>query len=106
MIDRRAFGLMKPTAVLINVARGAIVDEIALVEALKTGRIKGAGLDVFAREPLDPAHPLLAMENVIATPHQAGSTYGTSRRRAAAAAENVARVAQGLPPLHRITAID
>src|SRR5205807_272862 len=82
LIDRRALGLMKPTAVLINVARGPIVDEAALVEALQAGRIKGAGLDVFEREPLDPEHPLLHMENVITTQHVAGTSTGTSKRRA------------------------
>lgn len=105
MIDGHAFELMKPTAVLVNVARGEIVDEAALIEALKTGRIRGAGLDVFAQEPLDPAHPLLQMDNVIATPHVAGMTMGTSRRRGQAAAENVARIAQGLPPLHQVTSV-
>ncbi|MBI3466301.1 MAG: hypothetical protein HY000_25085 [Planctomycetes bacterium] len=105
LIDCRAFGLMKATAVLINVARGGIVDEAALIEALQSGRIRGAGLDVFAHEPLDPAHPLLHMDNVIATPHVAGATWGTSRRRAQAAAANVARVAQGLPPLYQVTSV-
>jgi D-3-phosphoglycerate dehydrogenase len=103
LIDRRALGLMKPTAVLVNVARGEVVDEAALVEALRSGRIKGAGLDVFAEEPLDPGHVLLHLDNVIATPHVAGVTAGTSRRRAQAAAENVDRVARGLPPLHQVT---
>ncbi|MBI1917231.1 MAG: 3-phosphoglycerate dehydrogenase [Planctomycetes bacterium] len=103
LIDRRALGLMKPTAVLINVARGPIVDEAALVEALQAGRIKGAGLDVFEHEPLDPEHPLLQMDNVIATQHVAGTTTGTSRRRGQACAENVARIARGLPALHLIT---
>ena len=80
MIDRRVLELMKPTAVLINVARGGIVDADALFEALQTGQIRGAGLDVFAQEPIDPAHPLLQMENVIITPHAAG---GNHRDRAA-----------------------
>jgi len=102
LIDRRALGLMKPTAVLINVARGPIVDEAALVEALQAGRIKGAGLDVFEREPLDPEHPLLHLENVITTQHVAGTSVGTSKRRAQACAENVARIAQGLPALYQI----
>jgi D-3-phosphoglycerate dehydrogenase len=106
MIDRRALGLMKPTAVLINVARGGIVDESALIEALQNSRIRGAGLDAFADEPLDPAHPLLQLDNVIATPHVAAATTGTGRRRARAAAENVARIAQGLPPLYQITSVE
>jgi phosphoglycerate dehydrogenase-like enzyme len=102
LIDRRALARMKPTAVLINVSRGPIVDEAALLEALQAGRLKGAGLDVFEREPLDPEHPLLRLENVIATQHVAGTTTGTSKRRAQACAENVARIAQGLPALYQI----
>ena len=103
LIDRKALDTMKPTAVLINVARGEIADEAALVEALESGWIRGAGLDVFAEEPLPPDHPLLQMPNVVATPHTAGQTYGTSRRRGEACAENVERVARGLEPLYRIT---
>ena len=103
LIDRRGLGLMKPTAFLINIARGGIVDEAALVEALQAGRLAGAGLDVFEKEPVDPAHPLLHMDNVIATPHRAGVTWGTARRRGQAAAENVRRVAEGMPPLYLVT---
>lgn len=106
MIDERRIGLMKPSAVLINTARGAIVDEDALVEALRTGRIRAAGLDTFVREPLEPTHPLLALENVVLTPHIAGVTRETSRRRAEMAAENVARIASGMPRLYEITAVD
>jgi D-3-phosphoglycerate dehydrogenase / 2-oxoglutarate reductase len=106
LIDERAFGLMKPTAVLVNVARGEIVDEKALINALRSCRIRGAGLDTFTREPLDPSHPFLQMDNVIATPHIAGGTRGTSQRRTQAAAENVFRIANGLPPLYRLTAAE
>ena len=105
MIDRRALAAMKPTAVLINVARGEIADEAALVEALESGGIRGAGLDVFAEEPLPADHPLLQLPNVVATPHTAGQTYGTSRRRGEACAENVERIAQGLDPLYQITEV-
>ena len=69
LIGARQFALMKPTAYFINVARGPVVDEAALVEALRTGRIAGAALDVFEQEPVAPDNPLLAMDNVILAPH-------------------------------------
>jgi phosphoglycerate dehydrogenase-like enzyme len=106
LIDRHALELMKPTAVLINIARGEIVDEAALIETLRTGGIRAAGLDAFAHEPLDAAHPLLQMDNVICTPHIAGVTRETTRRRGKAVAENVDRVARGLTPLHLITSVE
>ena len=104
MIGRTVFQQMKPTAVLINVSRGEVVDESALLEALTSRQIRGAGLDVFRDEPVDPNHPLLQSEKVMATPHVAGVTYETSRRRGQACADNVVRVAQGLPPLHLVPA--
>jgi phosphoglycerate dehydrogenase-like enzyme len=106
LIHRENLKLMKPSAVLINVARGEIVDEQALVEALRAKQIRGAGIDVFTEEPPKPDHPLLQMDNVIATPHIAGMTRGTSRRRGNAAAENVFRVEKGQSPLYRVTATD
>ncbi len=102
IIDARRIALMKPGAFLINVARGALVDEEALYQALAQGRLGGAGLDVFGQEPLDPSNPLLQLPNVIATPHVSGTTYGTSKRRAACVAENIERIAQGMEPLYRI----
>ncbi len=101
-IDARQLGRMKETACVINVARGALVDETALRDALVSGQIGGAGLDVFAQEPPDPTLPVYQLPNVVATPHIAGVTDGTARRRAAAAAENTNRIAQGLEPLYRI----
>jgi D-3-phosphoglycerate dehydrogenase len=104
MIDAELLALMKPTASLVNVARGAVVDEDALVECLRAGRIRGAGIDTFSTEPPPADHPFLTLDNVVATPHLAGVTYGTSRRRGEACAENVRRVAGGLPPLYEIVA--
>ena len=106
MINRSALEKMKSTAVVINVARGEIVDEGALADALKSGRIRGAGLDVFPKEPVDPSHPLLQLPNLVATPHVAGVTFGTSRRRAQAVVENLERITQGLPPLYQVTQVE
>jgi phosphoglycerate dehydrogenase-like enzyme len=102
IIDARRLALLKPGALLINVARGALVDEAALMETLAASRLGGAGLDAFSDEPPDPHSPLFQFENVIATPHIAGMTDGTSRRRAQCCADNVDRVAAGLEPLYRV----
>ena len=77
MFGAAQFAAMKPTAYFINTARGGIHDEAALEAALREGQIAGAGLDVFLKEPPDPTHPLLNMENVIASPHIAGMTVET-----------------------------
>ncbi len=103
MINRQVLAKMKPTAVLVNVARGELVDEDALLETLKAGQIRGAALDVFTSEPIDPKHPLVQLDSVLATPHTAGVTNGTARRRAEAAIENLARVAAGQSPLYQVT---
>ncbi len=102
ILDARRLGLLKPTACLINVARGALVDQAALYRNLSEGRLAGAGLDVFEAEPVNPADPLFKLPNVVATPHISGMTDGTSRRRARCAADNIDRVALGLEPLHRV----
>lgn len=104
MIDHRVLQAMKPTAVIINVARGPVIDEEALIEALRTDKLKGAGVDVYGQEPLPSEHPFLHLPNVLATPHIAGVTNGTFRRRAEAAVLNVERVLQGLPPLDLVVA--
>jgi phosphoglycerate dehydrogenase-like enzyme len=103
MLNARALACMQPHSVLVNVARGEVVDEVALVCALRSGKLRGAGIDVFAHEPLDPDNPLLELDNVVLTPHVAGVTTGTSRRRAGAVAENVRRIAAGFPPLYPVT---
>jgi D-3-phosphoglycerate dehydrogenase len=100
MINRDKLRLMKPTALLINVARGGLVDEQALADALRDRWIRGAGVDVFAVEPVATNHPLLSMDNVVITNHVAGMTSGTSRRRGLAVADNIDRVSQGERPLH------
>ena len=74
LVDARLLGLMKPGAVLVNTARGSIVEENALYDALKAGKLAGAGLDVFAREPLPPESPLLTLDNCVCTPHVASQT--------------------------------
>lgn len=102
IIDARRLALMKPDALLINVARGALVDEAALEQALLAGKLGGAGLDAFSQEPPDTRAPLFRLPNVIAMPHTAGVTDGTSRRRAQCCADNVDRIAAGLPPLYRV----
>jgi D-3-phosphoglycerate dehydrogenase len=88
LIGARAFAAMKPAAFVVNVARGPIVDEQALVEALRERRIAGAGLDVFETEPPRPDHPLFALENVVLTPHTAAYVRTAFDRTAVAAALN------------------
>lgn len=96
--DAAAFGKMKRTAYLINTARGPVVDEKALIEALRGGQIAGAGLDVFEKEPLEPDNPLMKMDNVILSPHIAGSSPGGWARIRRGAARDAARALQGLRP--------
>ena len=88
---------MKPTAHLINIARGGIVDDGALIEALQSGRIAGAGLDVFAREPLAEGHPLWGLPNVLLTPHVSAVTRTFWRREADLILENLAHLLAGEP---------
>ena len=87
LIDERRIGLMKPTSYLVNTARGAIVDEAALVKALEERRIAGAGLDVFEREPLPAGHPFTTLDNVVLTPHLGWPTDEAYGQFAAAAAD-------------------
>jgi phosphoglycerate dehydrogenase-like enzyme len=102
VIDAGALALMKPGAVLINTGRGALVDQTALGTALASGRLAGAGLDVFESEPLAAGDGLLSLPNVVVTPHVAWLTTGTFDRSFALAAENCRRLQAGLPLLHRV----
>lgn len=95
LIGAAELGLMKPTAVLINVARGSIVDEPALVEALRSGRLRGAGLDVFAKEPLPPESPLWELPNVLMTPHVSAVSPRYWRRETDLIVENIRRYLAG-----------
>jgi phosphoglycerate dehydrogenase-like enzyme len=97
LFRRAQFRQMKPSAYLINIGRGAIVDLTDLVAALRAAEIGGAGLDVYETEPLPPEHPLWAMSNVILTPHVAGSSPRIAERHLAVLLDNVARFARGEP---------
>lgn len=89
---------MKNSAILINTARGSLVDEAALVEALKTGEIAGAGLDVLQREPMVEDNPLRTMSNVVITSHLAGQTLEARERAGVAAAQAIIDVLDGKTP--------
>jgi phosphoglycerate dehydrogenase-like enzyme len=97
LIRREHLELMKPGAILINTARGGIVNEADLAQALLTNRIAGAGLDVFETEPLPPESPLFAMPNVVLTPHAAGITPEATEAGLALAIENVFAFLAGEP---------
>ena len=98
MVDARLIGLMKPEAVLINTARGPIVDSAALADALKAGRIAGAGVDVFEMEPPVPSdHVLFNAPNLIATPHVAFASHQAFEKRAVIVCENIRKWLDGQP---------
>jgi phosphoglycerate dehydrogenase-like enzyme len=98
MLSAREFGLMKPTAILINTCRGPVVDETALHRALTTGQIAAAGLDVMVEEPPGPNHPLFSLPNVTLTPHSAGPTWENWTGRFRNGFDNIQRVAAGGQP--------
>ncbi|MGC8593826.1 MAG: 2-hydroxyacid dehydrogenase [Nitrososphaeria archaeon] len=99
LINEEALNKMKKTAVLINTSRGPVVDEKALIKALKEGKIAGAGLDVFEKEPLPSDSELLKLENVVLSPHRASSGYETRTAMSVLAANNLISVLKGqMPP--------
>jgi D-3-phosphoglycerate dehydrogenase len=97
MFDAETLALMKPSAFLVNTARGGIVNEDALYTALASGKLRGAGLDVLDREPPDPANKLFKLDNVIFSPHMAGVTQEASDRMAVTAIRNILSVFDGQP---------
>lgn len=102
LIDRAALARMKPGAILVNTARGGLVDEAALVEALEGGHLRAAGLDVFAEEPVMPGNPLLKLDHVVLMPHVAWLTPETLDRSLDIALENMRRLRAGRDLLHRV----
>lgn len=100
MIDARTLALMKPTAYLVNTARGGMIDEAALKTALAERRIAGAALDAFESEPLPSDHPLRGLDNVILTPHMVGHTQEIFDAIPPTAMENIDRLLRGEPPLY------
>ncbi|MFS2291200.1 MAG: 2-hydroxyacid dehydrogenase [Actinomadura sp.] len=102
LLDAERLALLPEGAIVVNTARGAVIDEAALIAALQSGRLGGAGLDVFEEEPVDPGNPLLAMDNVVVMPHVAWLTGETWERYFAVAVENCRRLMRGDDLLHRV----
>ena len=104
LIGAPQLALMKPTAIIVNVGRGGIIDEAALVEAVESGRLAGAGLDTTAREPLPPDDPLLKVDNIVVTPHYAGGSRDSRVRGRQYVYDNIARYFRGETPERLVTA--
>jgi D-3-phosphoglycerate dehydrogenase len=102
LVGRRELGMMKPTAFLINTARAALIDTDALIDALRTGGIAGAALDVHDREPLGPDHPLLGLDNVTVTPHLASSTRECTEKSPRLLAGDLRLLFEGGRPRHAL----
>ncbi len=102
MMSDKQFAMMKPTAIFVNTSRGRVVDEPALIRALRDKRIVAAGLDVFEQEPVAPDNPLLEMDNAFLLPHRAGDSMDTCRRQARFGFQNVMRVVRGEPPMAQV----
>jgi D-3-phosphoglycerate dehydrogenase len=101
LIGEREFGMMRPTAYILNLARGPIWDEKALYKVLKEGKIAGAGADVFEMEPATKEHPLFQLENFIGTPHSAAHTEEALRRMSLVAVD-ILRVLDGKEPVYPV----
>lgn len=102
LIGAEQLALMRPDSIFINISRGKVVDEAALIHALQQGQIRGAGLDVFEREPLDPASPLLKLDNVVATPHIGSATIETREAMARCAVDNLLAALAGQRPANLV----
>lgn len=100
LMGAKQFALMKPTAVFVNTARGPIVDQAALADALKSRRIAAAGLDVFVEEPIRPGDPLLSLDNVVLLPHIGSAAIEMRRKMAVTVAEDVVSVLTGTKPIY------
>lgn len=105
LIGRREFELMKPSAIFVNIARGKVVDEAALIAALEMGEIHAAGLDVFEQEPLSPESPLPHMVNVVALPHVGSATHETRDAMAQRAVDNIVLALEGKRPLSLVNEV-
>jgi D-3-phosphoglycerate dehydrogenase len=102
LVNQEFLAMMKPGAFLVNTARGELIDEDALLQALRSGHLRGAALDVFAQEPPDPDHPLLALPQVIATPHLGSQTDGATNTMGWMAFNECLAVLRGEAPQHRV----
>jgi phosphogluconate 2-dehydrogenase len=104
LIGAKEFALMRPDSIFINISRGKVVNEAALIDALSTGQIRAAGLDVFEREPLNPDSPLLRLNNVVATPHIGSATHETREAMAKCAVDNLLAALAGERPVNLVNA--
>ncbi len=102
LIGAQEFALMGPGTIFINISRGKVVDEAAMIEALRDGQIRAAGLDVFEREPLNPDSPLLQLDNVVATPHIGSATHETREAMARCAVDNLLAALAGERPVNLV----
>ena len=102
LMGAEQFALMRPESIFINISRGKVVDEAALIKALQQGQIRAAGLDVFVREPLEVDSPLLQLDNVVATPHIGSATVETREAMARCAVDNLLAALTGEPPANRV----